>query len=392
MNILFTNDQPMNPHFGGIERVSDILARAMKDAGHRVYYYSFYNNNPAIFKYDFPAEMHCLPFADLSHPDNRTTYIRFLQDAHIDLIINQRGLLPEADFFISNLPEHIHVISVFHSKPFGYLNAYWDTLFANRYSLSGFCKCIVKALALPYLYAIRKRQEHQLVKQHLEWVINHSDKAVFLSNQYIDIIRHHCHVDEHKLVAIPNPNTFEETNITPKQNSILYVGRLNAWAKRPMLLLSIWKRIAFRYPDWQLIFVGDGEQMRPLQCWAKWYKLKNVRFEGIQDPRPYYEQAKINCLVSNFEGFPMVITESMQHRVVPVVFNTFGASDVIDNGETGYIIANNDTAAFTQALEELMNNEEKRQTMAENAAISVQRFHKNNIIQQWFQLLSQYSM
>ena len=38
MNILFVNDSPFNPIVGGLERVTDILAKEMKKRGHNVHY------------------------------------------------------------------------------------------------------------------------------------------------------------------------------------------------------------------------------------------------------------------------------------------------------------------------------------------------------------------
>jgi len=48
-------------------------------------------------------------------------------------------------------------------------------------------------------------------------------------------------------------------------------------------------------------------------------------------------------MTSRFEGWPMVLMEAMQMGVVPVVYNSFESlSDIVVDGENGYIIPNND--------------------------------------------------
>ncbi len=45
--------------------------------------------------------------------------------------------------------------------------------------------------------------------------------------------------------------------------------------------------------------------------------LKNISFEGFQEPEPYYARSSLFCLTSTFEGFGLVLAEAMQHGCVP---------------------------------------------------------------------------
>ena len=38
MNILFVSDSPFNPILGGLERVTDVLARELQNRGHTINY------------------------------------------------------------------------------------------------------------------------------------------------------------------------------------------------------------------------------------------------------------------------------------------------------------------------------------------------------------------
>ena len=392
MNILFINDQPMNPLYGGIERVTDILAKAFVKKGQSVYYYTFFTHAGSILDYDFPAELHMLPNKDIQNPQNKQVYLQFLQDKQINLIINQRGLLPQANFFLEDLPANIRVISVFHNKPFGYWDVYWQSLFANRYGIEGWVKCMIKGLLFPYFLLINKKQEYNQLKHQIEWVVGKSDKAVFLSESYVHLVKDRCQADANKLVAIPNPNTYDTVQKAEKESMILYVGRLDAWQKQSMTILKIWNEVEKKHPHWHLAIVGHGNQESRMLRWAKCHHLQRVEFMGKQDPRPFYEKAQILLLVSNFEGFPMVVTEAMQHGVIPMVMNTFCAAEMMTDGQSGRILPPFDKLSFVKALDELMSDEQQRISMRKQAEEYVKQFNQEQITNQWFQLLSQFTM
>ena len=392
MNILITNDQPCNPNYGGIERVSDILAKALISKGHKVYYFALRTPSAAILEYAYPAEVQILPNAIVNTPKNKEVYLQFLKEKEIELIINQRGLLPEANFFIRDIPSHIQVVSVLHSKPFGYWDAYWDTYFANRYGLINWCKCVIKGLMVPYLLYYGKQKEYRQVRQQLEWVAKHSCRVVVLSEEYKEILSNRCAIDKQQIVVIPNPNTYEVVNSGKKEKEVIYVGRLAAWDKNAMALISIWSKVEAQHPDWKLTIVGDGPLRTAMQRATRRKGLKRIEMVGIQDPKQYYERAQISMLVSHYEGFPMAVTESMQYGVVPIVMDSFCANEIIADGQDGKIIAKNDIDGFAQALDQLMSDDTKRAKMAVEAQQSVQRYKQSNIIDKWFQLLSQFTM
>lgn len=392
MNILITNDQPCNPKYGGIERVSDILAKALISEGHKVYYFALRTPSAAILEYAYPAEVQILPNAIVDTPKNKEVYLQFLEEKEIELIINQRGLLPEANFFIQDIPSRIQVVSVLHSKPFGYWDVYWDTYFANRYGLIDWCKCVVKVLLIPYLLCYGKQKEYRQVRQQLEWVAKHSSRVVVLSEEYKEILSNRCAMDKQQIVVIPNPNTYDVVDSCKKEKEVIYVGRLAAWDKNAMALISIWSKVEAQHPDWKLTIVGDGPLRAAMQRAIRRKGLRHVEMVGTQDPKKYYERAQISMLVSHYEGFPMAVTESMQYGVVPIVMNSFCANEIIADGQDGRIIAKNDIDGFAEVLSQLMSDDTQRAQMAAEAQQSVQRYKQSNILDKWFQLLSQFTM
>jgi glycosyltransferase involved in cell wall biosynthesis len=87
----------------------------------------------------------------------------------------------------------------------------------------------------------------------------------------------------------------------------------------------------------------------------------------------HYCWADVLLLVSRYEGAPLTILEAQQLGCVPVATNSGAVAELIDDGETGFLLDNiPDTDAFTrQALELLERLQQERDTLrgcAEKAA------------------------
>lgn len=70
--------------------------------------------------------------------------------------------------------------------------------------------------------------------------------------------------------------------------------------------------------------------------------------------------------------------------IVPIVFDSFSAvHDLIINGQTGYIIRNNDTDAFENKLNNIMKNDMMRTTLMNNILGKHEMFQEKDILQLW---------
>lgn len=133
--------------------------------------------------------------------------------------------------------------------------------------------------------------------------------------------------------------------------------------------------------------MGDGKDKEVLKIQAN--NLKNVFFLGYQDPTPFYEKASILCMTSLFEGFPMVLTEAMQHGCIPIAYDSFPAlKDILSSGIDGFAIKSFDKKEFATQLLELINNQELRERLAGNAIRNVARFDSEIVATQWFDLFA----
>ena len=237
-----------------------------------------------------------------------------------------------------------------------------------------------------------------LVKRILKWkytlFYDYDDRVVVFSDLYAESYRKIIeNKSGEKLFVIPNPLSFPlflpKEEVKNKQKEVVFVGRLIEDQKRVSHALKIWQIIEKNpmLQDWKLKIIGYGKDEAFLFWLAKKYHLKNVCFEGRQDPMPYYKQASILMLTSSYEGWPMVMMEAMPMGCCCISFDSFGAVyDVIDDEYNGRIVPNNNLKKYAQYLSELMLDDEKRIMMGTNAIESSKRFTMEKVGKRWHEL------
>jgi glycosyltransferase involved in cell wall biosynthesis len=80
---------------------------------------------------------------------------------------------------------------------------------------------------------------------------------------------------------------------------------------------------------------------------------------------------------SRYEGFSLSLVEGMSQGLVPISFSVGVAPEIIQNGENGFIVSTEKEAE--ERAKELINNNEKRLLMANNAKITAEKFCSKNI-------------
>jgi hypothetical protein len=381
MNIVFAYPTGLNPQKGGVERITDIIAKILLKRGYTIFYLNWKREQD---NYEYPVPVIDLPSSNLEDPNNLEVYNRFLKENRIDVIINQHGLY-EGTYFLSQVKvQNVKIISVLHSDPFGY----YDHLFADLMTLrDSSIKEKVKRVARFFLYRKVKKIIHRSLVNHYTFIQEHPQYVCLLSESYKERLEEYCDLPDNYFISIPNPNTYENIEIIPhKEPILLFVGRLDNRSKKLFTLIDIWYRLCKLYPQWKLIIVGDGPDKDVLINKAK--DISNIEFKGYQDPREYYEKASIFCMTSIFEGFPMCLTEAMQFGCVPVAFDSFSAVyDIIKPGETGELVKSFDKKEYVGKLIHLIDDETYRKKLSKNAFQYVKRYDIANILPKWIELI-----
>ena len=104
----------------------------------------------------------------------------------------------------------------------------------------------------------------------------------------------------------------------------------------------------------------------------------------VKDLSPILLQSICLIAPSRLEGLPLVFLEAFQHQLPIVSFNSFPAiSDIITEGETGFIIKQGDVMAAVDKLEFLYLEPEQNKIMGLKCLDFVQSFKLERIIEEW---------
>ena len=186
--------------------------------------------------------------------------------------------------------------------------------------------------------------------------------------------------DPEKLVLIPNgidPAPFEApAAITRGANETLtigFLGRLEHNQKGVLHLPAIARAIAERGVRFNLRIAGDGRhEIRLRKELSAEVKAGIVSFEGRIGPEEvpgFLASCDIFAFTSRFEGVPNALLEALMAGCIPVSFLIEGITDfVIEDGESGMIVGQEDIDGFAGAVEALAANRMRLAAMGKAAS------------------------
>lgn len=384
MNILFISFDADPPYMGGTSTVVNVLAKAFMAEGHFCALgYMDDSDHPSVF---FKNKIKLVK-------ENRVETEFFFNKFKFDIIYNTQAINTDFDFLKSLKLNDCKIVSAYHNRPqLRYLP--FESLMDLYYESNNFFYKLYTLSKIPVLplwkYKSQRRQRIAFQK-----MVDNSDKVQVLSSNFIPVfLKIVPKTNSDKLIAIENPIVFDTVypiaNLPKKHKKVLVVCSVN-YQKRAYVMIKIWAELEkdTRLQDWSFDFVGGGNGFERLKKQAKDLKLERINFLGYQSPEKYYLDSSIFMMTSRFEGWPMVLMESMQMGVVPVVYNSFESlPDIIDDSENGFIIPNNDFVFFVKQMKYLMLNDLNRKNMASKAITSCSRFTPEIISKKYFNIFN----
>lgn len=137
-------------------------------------------------------------------------------------------------------------------------------------------------------------------------------------------------------------------------------------------------------------FIVAGGAMDPryeasLRKRVRRLRLENlVTFTGfLEDPTPVYRQAHVVCLVSLYEEpFGMVVTEAMAFGKTVVAYETGAVREILQEGETGFIVPKGDPGALARRILALAKERGVLRRIGANASkSSLARYNPSDYVQ-----------
>jgi glycosyltransferase involved in cell wall biosynthesis len=189
--------------------------------------------------------------------------------------------------------------------------------------------------------------------------------------------------------VIPNfLRNLTEHNL-PKKNWIVTVGRCS-FEKGQHSLIEAFSKL--RATDWQLVIVGDGPKRAELEKQAKALGVgEGVIFAGFQqDVDLFLLQSKIFAFTSIIEGFPNALMEAMATPLACVSFDCeAGPSDLIRNGENGFLIEVGNIDQLVEKIQLLIDDEILRSAITQKASIAKEEYALHKVVNQYLDFFDQ---
>ena len=190
-----------------------------------------------------------------------------------------------------------------------------------------------------------------------------------MRDEFVEILG----MDKNKVELVYNPIDLEAIrkkaeNIDKKyenylkQDYFLQVSRLTE-QKQPEHLVDIYYKLKQRGIKEKLYFIGNGEKVELIKQKIKEYKLEDdvILLGQIENPYPFFKNAKLFVHTGKYEGLPTVLLESLALGTPVVAYDCpTGPKDILgQNSEYGELIPLNDKDTFVEKVYELMNKNEK---------------------------------
>lgn len=163
-------------------------------------------------------------------------------------------------------------------------------------------------------------------------------------------------IKKDRIFTIFNPVSKSQNLIFPtaegKIKNFIYIGRIQFLGQKNLKLLI--DALSKQEKNWQLDVYGDGEELGKCEEYAEKLGLNTrIRWNGwVSDPWGKIKKCDALLLTSKFEGFPMILLESLAHGV-PCISSKCptGPEDIIQEGKNGFLFENGNQ----QELEGLIN-------------------------------------
>lgn len=124
--------------------------------------------------------------------------------------------------------------------------------------------------------------------------------------------------------------------------SIVYVGRLIQKQKRIFDVVSVFTEMASKFEDVTFTFVGDGPDRKKCEDIIDRSGFKDrIEIMGMLKGDAYKKELArhdVVVLLSDYEGVPGSLMDSMASGLVPICYHYPGADELVIDGQTGFLV------------------------------------------------------
>ena len=178
----------------------------------------------------------------------------------------------------------------------------------------------------------------------------------------------------------------ENYGLKDDEVAIAIIGRL-APIKDHVFFLSVIEQVLEKTNKKTRFFiVGDGAERENIEDVVLRLNARfgeNIKMTSwITDIAHFNAGMDIICLTSKNEGTPVSLIEAQASGIPVVTTNVGGVCDILDEGETGFVVPQGNLDLFAEKLLYLIEDEKKREKMSQNGWPFVRdKFHYGRLVQ-----------
>jgi glycosyltransferase involved in cell wall biosynthesis len=193
--------------------------------------------------------------------------------------------------------------------------------------------------------------------------------GVAVSRPIRDQLQHQLRMPPERLRIIPNsrdPEVYRPASPPPTSGRVLFIGELEV-GKRPDLFLDVVERLRAMGMKFTAAVIGDGSQRPEIERRAR---RLDVELMGTRDDVPdLLREAAVLVLTSagDTEGMPGVLIEAGLSMVPVVTTDAAGASDVVVDTMTGFVVDSDDTGDIADRIATLLRDPDLRHRLGSRA-------------------------
>lgn len=218
-------------------------------------------------------------------------------------------------------------------------------------------------------------------KKVYEYIFHTADIAIVLSEYWKKCVEEKYHLGE-KLRVVYNPCTTEIFQAQySKKKQILYAGTLNERKGYPDLIKAF-SLIHDKYPEWKIVFAGNGEVGKATDIARSVNVQQQTVFLGWvngEDKDRLFKESMIFCLPSYAEGFSMAVLDAWAYGLPVITTPVGGIPDVAEDGENMLLFTPGDVESLSMCLERLMIDDRLYNTLQKASVALSERFSMDEI-------------
>ena len=344
------------PGTGGTERAVDGIASGLVENGCEVMVCA-----PKYGKRDYKSEIYQI---------NRAKSIKLSDNSYLPIMTISANFKKVLRAF---KPDIIHCNTL---SPF----VGW----AIRFSKNNNIPCVVTVHTKFSFYFSPKGKDSLLSKFKYKYIcsqikkcdrvcaVSNSMKAEFAKYGYFgdfDVVKNGSTFTSEEISADVKKLAQAKYGISDEDNVLIFVGHVEKIKNIDFIFESL-KIVDQKFENFKMMFVGSIDD-------KDFYD--NVKNSSLKDKVVFtnnitskemlssiYANAKLFLFPSVFDNDPLTIVESATHKVPSVVLENTGASERINNNETGFVIQ--DAQSMAEKIVYLLNNKSIIEQVGENAS------------------------